>query len=67
MDPSPAAPGPDPDLTPTIRQWFEGALFGTVSFVSPGPDTWSVGVHQRVAGGVTAKPLAPDARLFTFT
>jgi hypothetical protein len=55
-----------PDLTPTIRQWFETAGFDTVTFVSPGPNSWSVGVQRRATGGVVDAPLPRDVRLFTF-
>lgn len=36
----------EPDLTPAIRQWWEGAGWDEVAFVSVGPDTPSVGVAR---------------------
>ena len=53
----------EPDLTPSIRAWFEGAGFDEVDFVSPGVDNWSVGVH--VFGG-EPWPLDRDAVMFRF-
>jgi hypothetical protein len=35
----------DPDLTPSIRDWFADAGFEEVTFVAPEEDYWSVGVH----------------------
>lgn len=51
-----------PDLTPSIRRWFEQAGFDELAFDSPGPDAWSVGVHRNVAASATL----PSRRLFTF-
>lgn len=51
-----------PDLTPSIRRWFDEAGFGELAFDSPGPDAWSVGVHRNVAAAATP----PSRRLFTF-
>jgi hypothetical protein len=55
-----------PDLTPTIRRWFEQAGLESVSFVSPGPDRWSVGVQRRTTDRVADESLPSDDRLFTF-
>lgn len=54
-----------PDRTPTIRRWFEDAAFEPGSFVSPGPDSWSVGVQHRPSDA-PLQPLPPDLRLFSF-
>ena len=51
-----------PDLTPSIRRWFEQAGFEELAFDSPGPDAWSVGVHRNVAAAASV----PSHRLFTF-
>ena len=53
----------EPDLTPSIREWFAEAGFEEVAFISPGPDDWSVGVH-RLAGDPL--PLEPGRRWFEF-
>jgi hypothetical protein len=54
----------DPDLTPTIRAWFDDAGFAEVAFESPGPDRFSVGAHRL---RTTPSPLPdPPERLFTF-
>lgn len=50
-----------PDLTPTIRQWWREAGFEELSFVSPGPDSPSVGVCRLVG-----EPL-PFAELHLFS
>ena len=52
-----------PDLTPQIRAWFAAAGFRELAFDSPGPDSFSVGVH-RLEG--PPRPLEPGLRLFTF-
>lgn len=54
-----------PDLTPTVRRWFEQAGFSEQAFDSPGPgaDSYSVGVHRLTT---TPRPLKPGQRLFTF-
>lgn len=54
----------DPDLTPTIRQWFTDAGCTETGFESPGPGEWSVG-WSRVGGTATAV-VAPAEPLFTF-
>lgn len=50
-----------PDLTPAIRQWWREAGFEEQSFVSPGPDSPSVGVARLVR-----EPL-PFAELHLFS
>jgi hypothetical protein len=52
-----------PDLTPQFRTWFAEAGFREVAFDSPGPDSYSVGVH-RLDG--RPLPLERGRRLFTF-
>lgn len=52
-----------PDLTPAIRGWFADAGFDEVSFDSPGPDGFSVGMAVRTG---TPMPLSPGRRLFSF-
>jgi hypothetical protein len=52
-----------PDLTPTIRRWFEEERFREITFVPIPDSTASVGAH-RFEG--TPRPLDPAARLFTF-
>lgn len=52
-----------PDLTPRIRAWFDDAGCVEEAFDSPGPESFSVGVH-RFEG--EPAPLASDERLFTF-
>jgi hypothetical protein len=51
-----------PDLTPSIRGWFEAAGFAELSFDSPA-GTFAVGVHRLVA---PARPFRPGRRMFTF-
>lgn len=53
----------NPDLTPQIRDWFRTAGFEEISFVAPGNDSWSVGVHQFIG---TPQQLDPSAHWFTF-
>lgn len=52
-----------PDLTPSIRRWFDVAGFEEVAFDSPGSGMWSVGTHR-----LTTEPQAfrEGVRLFTF-
>jgi hypothetical protein len=52
-----------PDLTPTIRDWFEEAGFVAEGF--DGPDTFFIGVgaHRLV---VDPQPYEPGRRLFDF-
>jgi hypothetical protein len=52
-----------PDLTPSIRHWFEDADFEPTAFHAPDDSFFTVGVH-RFAG--TPAPLEAGARLFTF-
>ncbi len=52
-----------PDLTPQIRAWFAEAGFRERAFDSPGPDSFSVGVH-RLEG--RPLPLERGLRLFAF-
>jgi putative methyltransferase len=52
-----------PDLTPSIRCWFEDAGFEPTAFHAPDYSFFTVGVH-RFAG--TPAPLERGVRLFTF-
>lgn len=52
-----------PDLTPTIRRWFADHDCVEQELVSPGEDSWAVGVHRFRGRPV---PLERDHRLFTF-
>jgi hypothetical protein len=52
-----------PDVTPVIRRWFAEHDCEEQDFISPGEDSWAVGV-QRFAG--RPLPLERDHRLFTF-
>ena len=53
----------DPDLTPSIRDWFADSGFEEVAFVAPDGEHWSVGVHRLVA---EPRPLEPGRHWFTF-
>jgi hypothetical protein len=53
----------DPDLTPSIREWFAGAGFEEVAFVAPDADEWSVGVHRLATA---PRPLERGRHWFTF-
>jgi hypothetical protein len=53
----------EPDLTPTIRRWFEEAGFRGVSFVTIDGSTKSVGSGVL---SVEPPPYRPLGRLFTF-
>jgi hypothetical protein len=53
----------EPDLTPTIRNWFTEAGFAELSFETIPGSTKSVGAH-RLTG--PPKPFRPEVRLFTF-
>ncbi|MBK5305481.1 MAG: class I SAM-dependent methyltransferase [Frankiaceae bacterium] len=53
-----------PDVTPTIRRWFERAGFAELAFVSPGKGRYAVGAHQLTERGPAYQPPGP---LFTFT
>jgi hypothetical protein len=52
-----------PDLTPIIRDWFEGAGFEEVAFSAPGSTFFGVGAHRFVG-----EPRPPEVgkRMFTF-
>ena len=52
-----------PDLTPAVRRWFGEAGFAERGFSSPGPETFVVGVHERVG---PSEPLPSGERWFTF-
>ncbi|NYD40042.1 SAM-dependent methyltransferase [Nocardioides panaciterrulae] len=52
-----------PDPTPTIRRWFAEQGCEEQGFVSPGEDSWAVGVH-RFRG--RPQPLEREHQLFTF-
>lgn len=56
----------DPDLTPSIREWFAAAGFDEVAFVVPEgdecSDKWSVGVHR-----LAAQPQSLEAGNHWFT
>jgi hypothetical protein len=52
-----------PDLTPAIRRWFAESGFVEQGFISPGPDSFAVGVHRLERAG---DPLVPGRQLFTF-
>jgi len=52
-----------PDRTPAIRSWFERAGFSERAFDSPGPDSYSVGVHRLAAD---PRSLELGQQLFTF-
>ncbi len=53
-----------PDLTPTIRGWFEDAGFEEVAFAAPVSGYYhGVGAHRFVG---EPKPLAPGKRMFAF-
>jgi hypothetical protein len=51
------------DITRQIRDWLSDAGFEERSFESPGPRSWSVGVHEF---GGRPMPLEAGNRLFTF-
>jgi hypothetical protein len=53
----------DPDLTPTIREWFAGAGFEEVAFDSEEGYSFGVGT-ARFNGAV--QPFRPEAQLFRF-
>lgn len=52
-----------PDLTPTVRAWFEEAGFDEVAFDAPEEVYVSVGTHRLVA---PPTPLEPGIELFSF-
>lgn len=53
----------EPDLTPSIREWFRAAGFAELSFTAIPGTTASVGVHRLA---IPARPYRPDEHLFTF-
>ena len=57
----------DPNLTPSIREWFAAAGFDEVAFVAPQTvewfDKWSVGVHRLAT---EPQPLKSGGHWFTF-
>ena len=53
----------EPDLTPSIREWFAEQGFDEVDFISPDSGEWSVGVHRLTSPPV---PLRPGQHWFTF-
>jgi len=53
----------EPDLTPTIREWFVESGFEELSFVPIPGTTGSVGAHRLVE---EPRPFRPGVRLFTF-
>jgi hypothetical protein len=52
-----------PDLTISIRRWFEEAGFEEVAFVAPDDVVYTVGMHRMTAA---PRPFTPGERLFTF-
>ncbi len=52
-----------PDLTPSIRSWFEDAGFNEIAFDSPGADGFAVGTLRLVR---QPPPLGHDQTWFTF-
>ena len=52
-----------PDLTPSIRGWFERAGFDEVGFDAPEGELFSVGANRLRA---PPRPLEPGVRLFRF-
>lgn len=53
----------EPDLTPKIRQWFDGARCSPIEFCSPGPASFAVASERFITSGPA--PALP-ARFFTF-
>ena len=53
----------DPDATPAIRRWFAEHDCEEQDFISPGEDSWAVGVHRFEGRPL---PLERDHRIFTF-
>ena len=54
----------EPDLTPTIREWFSRYGFTEVAFDSEPGYFYGVGTHLLATG--IAEPTRPVAKLFTF-
>ena len=55
-----------PDLTPTIRRWFDNIGAASERFVSPGAESWSVGLERCSSVPVPSIGQLPTT-LFTFT
>jgi hypothetical protein len=53
----------EPDLTPSIRDWFANVGFEEVAFVAPEDDHWSVGVHRLTT---EPRPLEQGRHWFSF-
>lgn len=53
-----------PDLTSSIRDWFEAAGFVEIAFDAPAEEYVGVGVHRLVA---EPKPFNAGRSFFTFT
>lgn len=53
----------DPDITPTIRAWFDELGFEEVGFDTEEGAAYGVGINRLV---VEPRPFRPDHRLFTF-
>ena len=53
----------EPDLTPSIRGWFEDAGFEEVAFDTEEGTFFGVGTHRLVA---PALPFDPNRTMFTF-
>lgn len=53
----------EPDLTPTVREWFREDGFEELSFFTIPGTTASVGAHRL---SVSPRPLRPGVRLFSF-
>jgi hypothetical protein len=54
----------EPDLTPSIRRFFDETGFVELAFDSPGPGAYAVGSNELAAA---PQPFEPGLRLFTFT
>jgi hypothetical protein len=52
-----------PDLTPSIRKWFERSGFAEVAFDSPADESFAVGTTRLADAPL---PFEPGVRLFTF-
>lgn len=52
-----------PDLTVSIRAWLAEVGFEELAFESPGPESWSAGLHVST---VPPQPLRTGVRLFSF-
>lgn len=53
----------EPDLTPTIRSWFDDAGFEELAFVAIADTTAAVGANRMTAA---PRPYVAGVRLFTF-